>query len=306
MARAAVVLAFLVMTATTAAVPQAIAAPAPPAEPPSPVSGPVTHPGDDGGHASHGRGRTGPKDVGIGLPHGMDVSGYQGEVDWDAARADDAQFAYVKATEGTTFQNANYKPQYDGAAGAGILHGAYHFALPDRDPAADQAAYFVAHGGSWTADGKTLPPMLDIEDNPYGDQCYGLSTTDMTAWVKAFSDTVHAKTGRFPTIYTSTRWWKECTGDAAGFGANPLFVAHYEDDPGPMPASWTTQTFWQFSDEGKLPGDQDVYAGTQAQLESLAKGEVTPDKRTLRERRPPKEAAPGSRSRLTVDRRSGP
>jgi len=131
-----------------------------------------------------------------GIP-GMDVSGYQGNVNWTAAWNNGARFAYVKATEGTSYTNPYFAQQYNGSYNVGMIRGAYHFARPNVSGGATQADYFVAHGGGWSGDGKTLPGALDIEWNPYaGGTCYGLSTTGMVAWIKAFSDEYHARTTR--------------------------------------------------------------------------------------------------------------
>ncbi len=108
-------------------------------------------------------------------PLGLDVSGWQGSVNWSTVAADGAKFAYVKATESTNYQNPDFSQQYEGSYHAGIIRGSYHFATPDTASGAAQADYFVAHGGGWSKDGKTLPGMLDIEYNPYGAECYGLS-----------------------------------------------------------------------------------------------------------------------------------
>lgn len=244
--------------------------PRPQPEPPSPVSGPVTHPGADGTHADRGpRGR----DLGRaaeGHPRGLDVSAYQSEVDWGNARGQGAEFAYVKATEGTTYRSPVYRAQYDGAAAVGMVRGAYHFALPDRATPEEQARFLVDNGGGGIADGRTLPLMLDIEYNPYGATCYGLSAAEMSDWIRRFSDTVKARSGRAPTIYTSRGFWQECTDDSPAFGENPLFIARYDDEPGAMPASWRVPAFWQFDEEGPLPGDQDVFLGTPQQLRALA------------------------------------
>lgn len=204
--------------------------------------------------------------------YGMDVSNYQGNVNWPAAKSAGAAFVYIKATESTTFQNPNFAQQYNGSAAVGIIRGAYHFALPDRSSGATQANYFVSHGGGWSADGITMPPMLDMEYNPYGaSTCYGLSPSQMVSWVRDFSNTVHARTGRYPVIYTSMYWWNECTGSNASFGAtNPLFIARYASTPGPMPAGWGFQSIWQFNDQGTFPGDQDVFNGSLAQLKTFA------------------------------------
>ncbi|MEV6314765.1 lysozyme [Streptomyces sp. NPDC051776] len=204
---------------------------------------------------------------------GMDVSRHQGTVDWQGAWDNGARWAYVKATEGTDFQSPTFPEQFQGAYDVGMIRGAYHFARPDTSGAAVQAHNFVDHGGMWTDDGRTLPPALDIEYNPTGgDVCYGRSQSDMVAWIREFSDTVHELTGRHPAIYTTTDWWTQCTGNDASFGSNPLWIARYAASPGTLPAGWSDYTFWQYSDSGTFPGDQNWFNGTQEELEALAKG----------------------------------
>jgi len=208
----------------------------------------------------------------IAQPQGMDVSSYQANVDWSAAAANGAQFAYVKASEGTGYLNPYFRSQYSGAYGAGMVRGAYHFALPNQASGAAQANYFVDNGGGWSPDGRTLPPMLDIEYNPYaGNTCYDLNPGQMSSWIADFSTTVYKRTGRYPMIYTTTSWWNLCTGANPNFGAtNPLFIARYSTSPGPLPAGWGYQTLWQYSDSGIFPGDQDVFNGSASQLRTFA------------------------------------
>ncbi len=204
---------------------------------------------------------------------GMDVSSYQGNVAWSTAYANGGRFAYVKATEGTSYTNAYFTQQYNGSYNAGMIRGAYHFALPNVSSGATQAAYFVAHGGGWSKDGKTLPPALDIEYNPYGATCYGLSQAGMVSWIRDFSNTVHTKTGRYPTIYTTTDWWTTCTGNNSSFGAtNPLWIARYSSSVGTLPAGWSYQTIWQYADAGTLPGDQNYFNGALDRVQALANG----------------------------------
>ncbi|CAE6500562.1 unnamed protein product, partial [Rhizoctonia solani] len=96
---------------------------------------------------------------------GIDVSGHQKNVDWGAQKKAGVKFAYVKATEGTSYRSPYFTQQYDGSYRIGMVRGAYHFARPDRASGAAQANYFLQYGGKWTADGKTLPGMLDIESS---------------------------------------------------------------------------------------------------------------------------------------------
>ena len=200
---------------------------------------------------------------------GMDVSGHQGDVDWPKAWADGARFTYVKATEGTGFRNDHFGQQYEGSRAVGMVRGAYHFGLPDRGPAAEQANFFVDHGGGWVPG--TLPGALDIEHNPYGEICYGMPPDRMSAWIAEFSDTYFARTGRHPVIYTTTKWWNRCTGGNPAFGANnPLWVARYAPELGELPAGWHFQSIWQFANQGVFPGDQNTFNGNAHQLAQFA------------------------------------
>ncbi|KAG8709352.1 hypothetical protein FRC09_000723 [Ceratobasidium sp. 395] len=96
-------------------------------------------------------------------PQGIDVSGYQPDVNWQTVKANGVEFAYIKATEGTTYTNPEFASQYNGAYDAGLIRGAYHFAQPADSTGAAQANYFLEHGGKWSNDGKTLPGALDLE-----------------------------------------------------------------------------------------------------------------------------------------------
>ncbi|KAG7095334.1 hypothetical protein E1B28_006097 [Marasmius oreades] len=205
-------------------------------------------------------------------PQGIDVSHFQPNVDWAQVKANGISFAFIKATEGTTFIDPSFSSHYTGATNAGLIRGAYHFGHPDSSSGATQANFFLAHGGGWSGDGITFPGVLDIEFNPSGDTCYGLTPAAMVSWIKDFSDTYHAKTTRFPIIYTNTNWWKQCTGNSAAFTSNSLWIARFSSSPGELPAGWPTYTFWQFADSGPNPGDQDNFNGDLAGLKRIATG----------------------------------
>ena len=205
------------------------------------------------------------------VTYGQDVASYQGNVNWSAVKANGASFSYSKATEGTYYTNPYFAQQYNGSYNIGMIRGSYHFAIPDGSGGATQAAYFVAHGGGWSRDGRTLPGALDIEYNPYGATCYGFSQSGMVSWISAFLNRYHSRTGRWAVIYTTTDWWSTCTGNYSGFWANsPLWIARYTSSPGTLPAGAPTWSFWQWSSSGVLPGDQDVWNGTLARLQVLA------------------------------------
>ncbi len=140
-------------------------------------------------------------------------------------------------------------------------------------------------GGGWSADGKTLPPALDIEDNPYvktdgTNKCYGMSAPALVGWVNDFTRAIRASTGKDAVIYTSYYFWQECFGSSNAFAtSNPLWIAAYYASSPWMPGQWPHYTFWQYAnnyaDAGQtvpatFPGDQNVFNGTMDQLRQLA------------------------------------
>lgn len=205
---------------------------------------------------------------------GVDVSDWTGDVDWGTVTSGGGKFAFVHATEGTNYRNPRFDAQYGGAATAGLVRGAYHFAQPHESDGTAQADYFLQNGGNWVSDSQTLPGVLDIEDNPYKDKngknnCYDLSVEDMVTWIKDFTKKYQDATGRYAIIYTTTSWWQTCTGNSDKFKSNPLWLARWGTEPGELPKSWKKQTFWQSADKGPLVGGGNSFNGSESQLASL-------------------------------------
>lgn len=201
---------------------------------------------------------------------GMDVSNWQGDVNWPSYWGQGFKFAYVKATEGDYYVNPRFAQQYNGSYNVGMIRGAYHFGTPNDSGGATQANYFVDHGGGWSRDGKTLPGVLDIEYNPYGATCYGKTTTQMVDWIRAFLNQYKARTTRDAVIYTTTDWWTQCTGNSSAFNqTNPLWIARYNTSPGTLPGGWPFHTIWQFTDS---PLDKNYFNGDLSRVIALANG----------------------------------
>ena len=237
----------------------------------------ITHPGRDfmgSTVASHFQGdRRGAQASSVPQLPGIDVSSYQGNINWPGI-ARHLDFSYAKATEGKYYTNPFFYNQYEGPYNAGLIRGAYHFAIPNNSSGQSQADYFIKHGGGWSADGKTLPGALDIEYNPYGSECYGLTDSQMVSWLHNFANEYAFREHVYPVIYSTTDWWSTCTGNSSGFSSkDPLWVANYSaSHGGTLPRGWGFYTFWQYRSSGSLPGDQDVFNGAYKQLKALAKG----------------------------------
>ena len=115
--------------------------------------------------------------------------------------------------------------------------------------------------------------MLDMEYAPSGNACYGLSQGAMRNWISDFVNTYHSRTGVYPLLYTTTSWWKTCTGNTAIFSDKcPLVIARYNNVVGELPAGWGFWTIWQYNDHYKHGGDSDAFNGDYSQLQRIARG----------------------------------
>ncbi|HWO60730.1 MAG TPA: GH25 family lysozyme [Umezawaea sp.] len=240
---------------------------------------------DGSAHAALAPGSAAPRMGATALPpgyavNGIDVSSHDHAngktVDWAGQRAAGDEFAFVKATEGTSYVNPYYGQDYQGAKAAGLYVGAYAFGRPDLGNPAGQADHFVDHI-QWTADGRTLPPFLDLEW-PYiagTPDCYGLSQSAMRSWISTFLTTVQARIGRVPMIYTNVNWWNPCTGSSGAFSGYPLDIASCNSSPPSVPGWGSNWTFWQYDIDACNRGaahDSMVFNGSTAQLAALAGG----------------------------------
>lgn len=207
---------------------------------------------------------------------GIDVSNWQGSINWSQVKGAGIDFVWMKATEGTSFKDASFNTNYPASHKAGLIRGAYHFARPDTSSGAAQANFFADNGGAWSRDNQTLPGVLDIETNPYGAQCYGLSTSQMRTWINDFYNRYKQRTTRDVVIYTTASWWNTCTGNWTGMSAKaPLWVAHWTTGSPTIPSGFPTWTAWQYTDSGSVAGvsgnvDRNKFNGTRDRLLALA------------------------------------
>ncbi|MEN3341689.1 MAG: lysozyme [Actinomycetota bacterium] len=189
---------------------------------------------------------------------GVDVSRWNGPIDWLQVVGDGYSFLFAKATESTTFVDVTYAVNRLGTQGVGLRLGAYHFARPAgaSDAAAvasatAQADHFVDVAQPKAGD---LPPVLDLEANG------GLGRSRLARWAQAWLDEVLARTGVSGVVYASPAFWKSSLGDTTFFAGqgHKLWVAHWTTSGAPSvpAANWggTGWTFWQWTDCARVPG----------------------------------------------------
>lgn len=196
---------------------------------------------------------------------GVDVSHWQGTIDWQQAKGTGIKFAFMKATEGTTFVDPEFSNNWAGAKQQGILRGAYHFFRAGSDGVA-QAQHFVNVMGP-LANGD-LPPVLDLETMD------GQSSATVIQRSKDFMAEVEKLTGRTPAIYSGGFF--KSLGSPSGFSQYYLWDAHWGVTCPNIPdAGWSTWTFWQYTDQESVAGignavDGDEFNGTLQDLIALA------------------------------------
>ncbi len=213
--------------------------------------------------------------------YGIDVSYHQGDIDWNAVANDGKVFAWVKATEGYTYDDPNFQDNMTNGQAAGVVMGAYHFARPDNNSATDEANHFLSVAGSYIGDG-FLPPVLDLEDPPNVNLQNLYTSSELTAWVQEWIDVVVQNTGVEPIIYTNGNYANYLQSSLNSYG---LWIADPDGDPSDPPSSstlgnWNDWKFKQYSWSGTVSGintsevDLNVFNGTTEEFENLIHSSV--------------------------------
>ncbi|MDI3298392.1 MAG: glycoside hydrolase family 25 protein [Bacillota bacterium] len=206
---------------------------------------------------------------------GIDVSSWQGDIDWPAVRTAGFSFAVIKATEGVGWTDPKYAKNVAGAKSAGLLVGAYHFARPDGNAldAANEAAYFAGAVKAVQPEPDFL--ALDLEATK-------LDRAGTTAWALAFLRALAATfPGKRVLLYTGPSFAAQNL-DGAQLSSWPLWVAHYTNASSPMAVpGFGDWTIWQWTSSGKIPGtsgyvDLDEFAGTEQDLRAWLGGADLP------------------------------
>lgn len=197
---------------------------------------------------------------------GIDISHYQGTIDWEQLRNAMIQkapvrFVIIKATEGSSLIDENFKDNFYQAREYGFIRGAYHF-YSVKSSARSQAQFFLDNVKLEEGD---LPPVLDVEHKPK-DQSVEDFQKDVLLWLHIVEDRYHVK----PIIYTFYKFKQQYLSDNR-FDSYPYWIAHYYVDKMEYQGEWK---FWQHTDAGRLPGikgyvDFNIYNGSYYDLKKL-------------------------------------
>ncbi|WJH33363.1 glycoside hydrolase family 25 protein [Paenibacillus sp. CC-CFT747] len=199
------------------------------------------------------------------MARGIDVSHHQGRIDWPKVQSSGISFAFMKATEGSTFKDPRFVRNAAEAAETGIAIGAYHFMrAKSPEEAAREAEHFVRTLEEAGSERFTLPPVLDVETNDGGLKPAQLSLLCRT-WLERVQDAL----GKTPLLYTYLHFARTALDDT--LSDFPLWFAYYNESCPPDCGGWTRWSFWQHSDKGTVPGisgpvDLNFYEGTVADL----------------------------------------
>jgi GH25 family lysozyme M1 (1,4-beta-N-acetylmuramidase) len=209
---------------------------------------------------------------------GIDVSHWQGTIDWPSVADAGKAFVFMKATEDTWYVDPTFATNRAGARANGLRVGAYHFAQPDAEPgdAKKEARWFIRHAEPQPGD---LLPVLDIETSG------GLDPDELTTWSTRWAAEVRRLTGVRPLVYTSPYGWDTRFGDSTALArwGSPLWVAHWGVSAPTVPAqNWGGRGWrvWQYSATGRVAGirgdvDLDVLNGTDLDAITIQRLRVT-------------------------------
>ena len=215
---------------------------------------------------------------------GIDVSKWQGNVNWTTVASTSTRFVIMRATIGNLpgqplAMDPKYLEYLAGASANGLIVGAYHRANVGLavDDAKTEADYFVDHA---QIEGGDILPVLDIEKD------HGLSPDQMVDWVRTWSQRVLARTGVHPMLYSSPYFWTVRMGNSTWFADHgyPLWIAHWGATSPTVPAEgWGGHgyRFWQWTATGTVAGitgdvDRDRFNGGDLRHGRIASITVTP------------------------------
>jgi lysozyme len=195
---------------------------------------------------------------------GIDVSHHQGNIQWNSVASSGIRFAYMKATEGSDFDDSKFSDNWRASAAAGVTHGAYHFYVIGTSGEL-QAAHFVA---KVPVDPAALPPAVDLELS--GANRSVESVAQFQHELAAFLTAVAIHYGKTPVIYTTGDFAKQYL---TGMPPGPLWLGEFFTKPSsPAGKSWT---LWQYSEKGRVQGidgfvDMDVFNGNSKTFDEFA------------------------------------
>ncbi|UUP19267.1 GH25 family lysozyme [Nitratireductor thuwali] len=191
--------------------------------------------------------------------HGVDVSRWQGEIDWATLRGQGANFAYIKATDGGDHLDPMFRKNWDAAARAGLRRGAYHFFYWCRT-AAEQADWFIRNVPKVKG---ALPPVIDVEYNHQSDCKRRWPRADVLEKMQVFMDRLERHYGQRPIIYTAPDFYRDNLQGA--FPNHPFWLRAVAEHPSKVypGRDWV---FWQYSGSGLSQGvngkiDLNVFRG---------------------------------------------
>ncbi|MEX0956343.1 MAG: GH25 family lysozyme [Rhizobiaceae bacterium] len=175
--------------------------------------------------------------------HGVDVSRWQGEIDWEKLRRYGANFAYIKATDGGDHLDPKFQENWRAAKRAGLRRGAYHFFYWCRT-AASQAEWFIRNVPK---EKDALPPVIDVEWNHQSSCKKRPPRSEVLDKMRVFMDRLERHYGQRPVIYTAPDFYKDNLQGA--FLNHPFWLRSVAAHPSEVypGRDWV---FWQYSGTG--------------------------------------------------------
>lgn len=178
--------------------------------------------------------------------NGIDVSQWQGYIDFSAVKNAGVEFVYIKASEGAEFTDPFFYRNYANAVQAGLPVGFYHYLTAgNADAARAEAAHFVAVTEGLTASGKMV---MDIED------MRGMSRAQVNSVARTFLESVETYSNQSAAIYADACYAEGVLdADLSGY---PLWIAQYNTEEPTADTSWGSPAGWQYTDMGRVAGIQ--------------------------------------------------
>ena len=175
---------------------------------------------------------------------GIDVSKWQGSINWNSVAGAGIVYAIMRATHGINTIDEFFVENWAESRAAGIYGGVYQYFEPGQD-AVEQANIMLEMMGPLGPE--DLPPVIDVESHG------NLPPAEVAAAVSQWITTVEAATGVKPIIYTGRYFWQDYVQSPA-FADYPLWIAHYTTGCPNIPDQWDDWYFHQYTSSGSVAG----------------------------------------------------
>jgi lysozyme len=188
--------------------------------------------------------------------NGIDVSHYQGDIDWVQVKNSGITYGIAKATDGATGQDSNFSTNWQNMLSAGIKSSAYHYFRGSSSTPQDQANNIIQQLTAVNFDSEVNSLAIDVESSGNESVSPDMMADNLHQLLNILV-TDSLLNNSFPYIYCSPDYWEQNVNwEKYDFSIYPLWIAQWDVSEPTVPTTWQNKgwLWWQKSSTGSVPG----------------------------------------------------